>query len=222
MSKMPKESNVLSFHDTILRKSDIDILKGPYWLNDTIISFYFEFLEKIVYKNDPNLLFVSPEVTQCMKMLSEDEVGLFLDPLGIRTKKFIFFALNDNEAAGSCGGSHWSLFIYSQPEDKYFHVDSCNDLNFEQAEILQHNVAHYLSNGAPIGNRGITSLDCLQQINGYDCGIHVLCNVDLIAKHVKQTNGIMPLCPKAEAESVRNKRCQLLVIISELVQNQRS
>lgn len=148
---MSKLTSVLSFHDTILRKCDIDILKGPYWLNDSIISFYFEYLEKVIYKNDSNLLFVSPEVTQCMKMLSEDDVGLFLDPLCIRSKKFIFFALNDNDLAGSCGGSHWSLLIYSQPEDKFFHLDSSNDTNFGQAEILQHNVAYYLSNGAPIG-----------------------------------------------------------------------
>lgn len=83
----------------------------------------------------------------------------------------------------------------------------------------------YVYNSIPcviLDNRGITSLDCLQQVNGYDCGIHVLCNVDVIVQHVKQTNGIMSVCPKADVQSVRNKRCQLLVIINNLIKNQRS
>ena len=33
---------VLSFHDSLLRQSDVALLDGTNWLNDKIIGFYFE------------------------------------------------------------------------------------------------------------------------------------------------------------------------------------
>ena len=33
---------VLNFNDSLLRKSDVDLLSGPYWLNDNLIAFAFE------------------------------------------------------------------------------------------------------------------------------------------------------------------------------------
>jgi sentrin-specific protease 8 len=48
------KKTALNFHDSCLKLSDVDLLKGPHWLNDQIISFYFEYLEKvrnsIIYK----------------------------------------------------------------------------------------------------------------------------------------------------------------------------
>ena len=33
---------VLSFHDCLLRESDVNLLDEPYWLNDKIIEFAYE------------------------------------------------------------------------------------------------------------------------------------------------------------------------------------
>ena len=33
---------ILSFNDSLLRKSDVSLLEGPYWLNDNIIGFCLE------------------------------------------------------------------------------------------------------------------------------------------------------------------------------------
>lgn len=112
---MTSNITVLSYNESLLRKSDVDLLKGPHWLNDTIISFYFEYLEIECFKGDKKLIFVSPEVTQCIKISPLRELKIFLDPL-VNEKvnpKFIFFALNDNEQTEYSGGSHWSLLAYS-------------------------------------------------------------------------------------------------------------
>lgn len=53
---------VLSYHESLLRRSDVDLLRGPNWLNDTIISFYFEYLEIDRFKRNNRLLFVPPQV----------------------------------------------------------------------------------------------------------------------------------------------------------------
>lgn len=136
---------ILNYYETLLHKSDRDLIAGPFWLNDTVISFYFEFLEKEQFPHEKDLLFISPEVTQCLKMVSEREVSVFLDPLEVSSKSFIFFAVNDNESADRAGGSHWSLLVYSRPEKQFFHLDSLPNHNLDQAETLARHLITYLS-----------------------------------------------------------------------------
>ena len=35
------------------------------------------------------------------------EIGIFLEPLDLSSRKLIFFAVNDNDSRHSAGGSHW-------------------------------------------------------------------------------------------------------------------
>jgi hypothetical protein len=37
-SKEESEARVLSYHDVLLRRADLDLLKGPEWLNDQVGS----------------------------------------------------------------------------------------------------------------------------------------------------------------------------------------
>lgn len=141
---MAKAPIILSFHDTLIHRSDLDLLDGPYWLNDTIISFYFEYLEKVVFNTANELLFVSPEVTQCIKMVQKEEIKTFLEPLGVNKKKFIFFALNDNDTPDMAGGSHWSLLVYSKPENSFYHFDSSNLSNHDVAWEFGSHLSSYL------------------------------------------------------------------------------
>lgn len=48
---------ILSYHDSCLYQSDLMILEtDTAWLNDRVISFYFEYLQKDVFNNDKILL----------------------------------------------------------------------------------------------------------------------------------------------------------------------
>lgn len=143
---MAKASIVLSFHDILLHRSDVDLLDGPYWLNDTVISFYFEYLEKVVFNKAHDMLFVSPEVTQCVKMVETAEIRTFLEPLSVSKKKFVFFALNDNDTPDIAGGSHWSLLVYSKPENCFFHLDSSSGSNHNVAWEFASHLIPYLTN----------------------------------------------------------------------------
>ena len=68
----------LMYNESLLRQSDIDLLRGPFWLNDTLISFYFDYLQNDKFANDRSLLFISPEVTQCIKITALSEIsGIF-------------------------------------------------------------------------------------------------------------------------------------------------
>lgn len=207
---MPVDRQVLSFHESLLRESDIDLLRGPHWLNDQIISFYFEYLEKVVYKDTEEFLFVSPEVTQCLKIVSRNEASIFLSPLKATQRDLIFFALNDNENT-TAGGSHWSLLVLSRPENTFFHFDSSSGSNLSSSRVFFSRLREPL--GCP--DADLQQHKCLQQSNCYDCGIHLICVTDQVAQYARRT-GRVSGTPSIPHEQVSRKRREILEIIREL------
>lgn len=209
---MSKNPVVLNFKDTILHQSDVELLKGPHWLNDNIITFYFEYLEKSAYLGEKDLLFISPEVVQCLKATKGCELAIFLDPLAAKQRKFVFLALNNCEVMDKAGGSHWSLLVYSQPEETFFHFDSLKGSNYGQAGKLSGKLLKYLS---PNGTGDFVEYESLQQCNSYDCGIFMLCHVDLLVDYCLKDNKIDG-SPSINEQCVNGKRASILQIIKSL------
>lgn len=209
MSKHDDET-VLSFGDTLLRQSDVALLQGPHWLNDHIISFYLEYIDTVVFKNDNNMLFVSPEVTQCLKIISDEEINIFLEPLDAVNKSFIFFPINNNER-DQAGGSHWSLLVFSRSEKSFYHFDSMNPSNECQCEKFIRKIKKYLN----VATVTFRAAHCLQQSNNYDCGIHVLCNAENIAQYCVSMNRVDGVSQLSSSLVVR-KRADILNIIKDL------
>lgn len=202
---------VLSFHDSLLRQSDTRLLMGPYWLNDNIISFYLEYLANVTFKDHSQLLFVSPEVTQCIKMVSDaDEISIFLSPLNVNQKQYVFFPINNNER-DAAGGSHWSLLVFSRPERAFFHFDSAKGLNFDTAQLFSYKTMATLN----CANGQLTSAKCLQQTNGYDCGVHVLCMIEMVAQHIVLGNPLDSV-GVLQSDDVLTKRVEILDLIEDL------
>lgn len=209
---MKNNSIVLTYHDSLLRESDVHLLKGSHWLNDTIIGFYMEYLSHEMYPGC-GLLFISPEVTQCLKESPRSEQEIFLDPL-YRDHSFVFFPLNNNEAVDYAGGTHWSLLVYSRNQNMFFHFDSSTGTNYSAANKLALKI-HYYFNKSLDDFQIVEVSDCLQQDNSYDCGIYLLCFIDHLAKEVLRHGelndyGIM------DRSLFQNKRSELLSLINGL------
>lgn len=209
-TKSQENKVVLSFHETLLRNSDVDLLRGPYWLNDQIISFYFEYLENVIYPDEKNFLFVSPEVTQCIKIVPSNEVDVFLTPLNAHEKNYIFFPLNDNDI-DSAGGSHWSLCVYSKRQKQFFHYDSSNVANSTNCRHFVYGIRSSLN----CSQVQLTNVHCLQQTNGYDCGIHVICMTEQLCEHIRRTGHIEGV-PLLSSSTVETSRRRILSIIQDL------
>lgn len=200
----------LNYHDSLLRYSDIELLKGPYWLNDQIISFYFEYLQQQRFGSNNSILFISPEVTQLMKLMQGHDLETLLKEIRVVDKDFVFFALNNNETT-KAGGSHWSLLVLSRPESTFFHYDSSHKSNLSHCEHF----VKIMKAAMKSSSFKIKSPKCLQQNNNYDCGIHVLSMADKIGEFVNQiecVNGFEGI----DVEEVSNKRQEILAIIKSL------
>lgn len=61
--------------------------------------------------------------------------------------------------------------------------------------------------------------ECQQQSNGYDCGVYVICNTELLANYAKN-HGEIQLCDMTIKINPNIKRKEILNIIKNLSQTQ--
>ena len=64
------DSPVLSYHDSLLRQSDVSLLSPPNWLNDQVIGFAFDYFAREEFDTN-KIAFVEPAVTQMIKLCPE-------------------------------------------------------------------------------------------------------------------------------------------------------
>lgn len=206
---------VLSYHDSLLRSSDVSLLRGPHWLNDAVIGFYYEYLtRKYGRDGDAQLLFVNPPLTQLLRMSDSRICGTLLDTVDAKSHHFVFFPVNNCNSRMNAGGTHWTLLVYSRANGTFYHYDpargAAKDVAFNFATNL---IKHFLGKETCSMERRYCEMWCPQQDNSYDCGLHVLCMTDVISRHVLRGSEIKDCDYGAVPEMVRHKRAQLLHLI---------
>ncbi|OMO71188.1 Peptidase C48, SUMO/Sentrin/Ubl1 [Corchorus capsularis] len=174
MGKSAADEKILSYNDVVLRRSDLEILSGPYYLNDRIIEFYFSFLSSTHASQD--ILLVPPSIAFWMTNCP-DVGGLkdFVEPLKLPDKKLVIFPVNDNDDVSVAeGGSHWSLLAYYRSAYVFVHHDSSRQMNKSNAMRLFKSVAGFMGDPSSACNaKYLECIDTPQQVNGYDCGLYV-------------------------------------------------
>lgn len=212
-SSKEKDPVVLSYENFLLHESDISLLINDQWLNDSVIGFYMEYLNTDAFKNSSKVYFISPQIVQCIKECNVDDIAVFLDPL-VKDKhySYIFFPLNDQEQLQTVGGTHWSLVVYGAKDKRLFHMDSIWDSNERQARKLALKLKFYFKNNIV---DIITQLPTRQQQNSFDCGIHLLCNAENVARYVCANLDIREVDP-VDIDDLQNKRTTLVDLIYKL------
>lgn len=173
---------VLSYQDSLLRRSDVALLEGPNWLNDQVIGFVFEYFAAERFKDlSRYACFISPEVTQFIKCAScQEELAIFLEPLHLSSRRWVFLAVNDNSNQ-TAGGSHWSLLLYRRDNGGLFsHYDSQSGGNSLHARRIASKLEPFL------GDKGkkvsFVEESSSRQQNSYDCGMYVICNAEALCE----------------------------------------
>ena len=203
----------LGYGDSVLRLSDLAILRSNQWLNDRIIGFYCEYCQLDKYK-DTGICFIGPEVTQCLKLMDFQELSFILDPLDLNSKKMLLFPLNNNQDPGAAGGSHWSLLGFSMKTKTFHHLDSSQGFNESEARTFSLKLSKYFQ-CPPQLNRVSVS----QQSNGYDCGIHCLVNIDQLASLCaggQDLDNVKLARDTNSGSDVKTMRSDLLILIDSL------
>jgi len=203
------ESVVLSYGDCLLRSRDVELLQPPNWLNDALIGFAFEYLfNQLTDDLRDAVAMISPEVTQFIKLAApgaddaasgaDDNESLpleiFLSPLGLQEKRFVFLAINNNNDSDAAGGSHWSLLAYARPSDSFVHFDSASSNHCDACRVAEklHPFLHSpnsssfsSSSSSSSSRRVVESPSAAKQTNGFDCGMFVIFHLERIVDALK-------------------------------------
>ncbi|XP_029624126.1 sentrin-specific protease 8 [Salmo trutta] len=174
---------VLSYQDSLLRRSDVALLEGPHWLNDQVIGFAFEYFATELFKGlGEAAIFISPEVTQFIKCAAcPEELALFLEPLGLASRRWVFLAVNDNSIQ-TAGGSHWSLLLFLRDGGHFAHYDSQSGGNSLHARRIATKLEPFLGSGRKVP---FVEEPCPLQQNSYDCGMYVICNAEALCERAR-------------------------------------
>ncbi|XP_051504102.1 sentrin-specific protease 8 [Myxocyprinus asiaticus] len=186
---------VLSYQDSLLRRSDVALLDGPRWLNDQVIGFAFEYFATERFESlGEKVCFISPEVTQFIKYASsQDELAIFLEPLRLPSRRWVFLAVNDNSNQ-TAGGSHWSLLLYQRDGGKFSHYDSQSGSNSLHARRIAAKLETFLGAG---GKVPFVEEQCPLQQNSFDCGMYVICNAEALCESARVKD-----CPRLPAQVI--------------------
>jgi sentrin-specific protease 8 len=159
---------IKSFHDSIIYKSDLNILINDGWLNDRLIGFFYEYFERITFKKE---IFLNPSSVQLMKIADFNEAkNCIMDSLELDQKNQLFLPLNNNNKIEQSGGSHWSLLWINKETKTLYHLDSMNNSNEREAKHFYSKFKIYFQLDH------FQSLSFPQQINSNDCGVYVIGN----------------------------------------------
>lgn len=216
MDSIGDDEKVLNYGDVVLRRSDLKILQGHYYLNDRIIEFYFCYLASF---SSPKILLVAPSVS--FWILNAPDVSsleLFVDPLRLPDKELVIFPINDNDDVSDAGGgSHWSLLVYHRTRNIFEHYDSYLQCNRFYARKLFENIKSFM--GPPASSATFTLPFTPQQRNGYDCGVFVLAIVKELCAcegNISGEDWEAVLESRVTTSAVGEMRSQILEIINEL------
>mmetsp|Transcript_8932 Transcript_8932/g.19063 ORF Transcript_8932/g.19063 Transcript_8932/m.19063 type:complete len:237 (+) Transcript_8932:90-800(+) len=176
-------AKVLSFHDVVLRASDVRLLNGSNWLNDQVIAFYFEYLGRVKYQQlaGPSgpVLLVPGSIAYLLSNCGGPEVAAsLLEPLQASKKSVIIFAVNDNPEVGTAeGGSHWSTLVYERHSGTFRHYDSSYGCSNRASASKLYKAIHAAV--SPGQHSRLVQVDGMpQQRNSFDCGVYVMAVAD--------------------------------------------
>ena len=99
------DDKVLSYGDCLLRVCDVALLTGPHWLNDAVMSFYFEYLRgEGAQPDEPHadrVALVDASLTFLVANVSPDEARAVLAPLGVSRAHMALFLVRATRTSAS-------------------------------------------------------------------------------------------------------------------------
>ncbi|CAO3621137.1 unnamed protein product [Cunninghamella blakesleeana] len=160
-------------------------LKKGQWLNDKIVEFYMEYMERTKVPTD--ILLLRPAMVHLLTYIPGDPKDLQGVLPQIENRKIIFIPINDGSATKANDGTHWSLLVYYKSMKSFFYYDSLNTTNIHSAKYTAKRVISLLE----MDNYEFKVISSPQQEGSTDCGLMILGIMDyLILRMIPTLNNI--------------------------------
>lgn len=173
-----EDTIVLHYHDVVVRQSDLDTLAPGQWLNDTMIEFHMEFLERTFVPKDAKILFLRPGMVHLITFAEGDVMQLASAlPPNIDKYEAIFMPVNDGKPSEAYSGSHWSIMVYVRAVNSFYYYDTLKFTNLRDGDLTSKRIRPLLK--VDTQPQFIPS-STPQQGNSSDCGVSVISIIDYI------------------------------------------
>ena len=97
------DKTYFSFGDARVTYRDLESVSEGHWLTDNVINFMVEYHESELRSDVKSFIaIVGPSVVQMLKFLKPEEFTM-LDSLDLKSKRLIFFPLNDSACSANKG-----------------------------------------------------------------------------------------------------------------------
>eukprot|EP00039_Didymoeca_costata_P024112 m.9304 g.9304 ORF g.9304 m.9304 type:complete len:216 (-) comp4040_c0_seq1:889-1536(-) len=200
------------FEQSVLLETDIQLLEGPYWINDTVLGFMFEYYQHKTFCEDKSVLFLDPPTTQLIALWRESPaiLGEIIAELHINQKELVFLPVNDSDAPESAGGTHWALVVLDTRNRVCTLYDSMGGNGMVRKTS---NIARMLSEACHLGKLSVcVKEDAPKQTNGYDCGMFVAAVAKFLCTARKSQQSLESVTP----EIITNLRSEFVNILNTL------
>lgn len=203
-SSVGHDDLVVNYHDACLYGRDISLLYSNGWLNADCIHYQFKRLQQEFSPDLKHLLLDPSAVSFLMHQCNDDdEMSEFASGyIFFRTSERLFIPVNDNMMPSSQWnvtglGTHWSLLVLllSKKQAKVsnqscweispYHYDSIPGSSNGQAASAVSIKFCKLFQDCIKGTVALNSIHhctCPYQVNGYDCGMHVLATTEVLLR----------------------------------------
>eukprot|EP01122_Echinamoeba_exundans_P008967 TRINITY_DN3063_c0_g1_i1.p1 TRINITY_DN3063_c0_g1~~TRINITY_DN3063_c0_g1_i1.p1 ORF type:complete len:242 (+),score=43.76 TRINITY_DN3063_c0_g1_i1:40-765(+) len=231
-----EEEAIVTYVDTTIFQSDLDVLDPGCWLNDKIIGFYFDFLTTEKIKSN-KILFMNPSTMILLAFIEDpQELAEALSDLQLSKRDLVFIPINNNSDVTQAGGSHWSLLVFERHHNTFYYIDSAHEMNRVPAshtatklvpllhpELQNAKKSHsnkgLFNFGSPHSGDERTRFHVVnspQQENGYDCGVYTIASAELIASTDHPFKNLEELLKKnITPKFVTQKRAAIKALILE-------
>ncbi|TPX35243.1 hypothetical protein SmJEL517_g02255 [Synchytrium microbalum] len=172
----------LSYGDVQLSRDDVELLKAPNWINDSLIEFYYEYLERELFPTSSGICFLRPALVQLIAHQEDPTQLKHALPTDLQHQRAIFCPLTD-VTDNSAGGSHWSLLVFFRDTNTFYYYDSYGNYNVPSAKYKLAKLYAAFTNDTSSAP-AFAEVTTPSQINGYDCGCYVLAISDILAKRL--------------------------------------
>ena len=184
-----EEEIILSTKNCEIKQSDINTLSPHTYVNDLIISFYYE----IIHDKYPSqfITLLDPAVSMSIVLDNSDDDNLedlkncIFIPLQLDKKKFIFAPINDNKKIQyTCSGSHWTLNVVDIDNSLIYYLDSTLG-DVSNAHTFHNKIEKLFGKKFKF----IYGLNLSKyQSNSYDCGMFLLGFSEVLMKYIVNNN----------------------------------
>ena len=181
---MDNDPILITYKSCSIKQSDINCLSDYQYLNDLIISFYYEILNEKYMSNDIVLLDPAVSMSIIFDKDLDDINNCIFEPLGMKNKKFIFVPINDNtKIEYKTSGSHWTLNIIDVNNNTIYYLDSMLG-NISNAKVSVRKFEKLFGKKFNF----VYALENTYQTNSSDCGMFILGFTETILKYLKEKN----------------------------------